>query len=267
MTQYKHLYIYEIGGVVDDESIASPDYIGCWNEGESSFLFFHADHGGLVEALVDVQPGLTLVDSYDMDYEDWQGGGIEPFRVGPLWFCPPTGDETQKPADCRLISFDPGVVFGTGLHPTTYDSLHLINNVFKAEIPETVLDLGTGTGILALACARLGAGKVVAVDINRLSVKTAAENVRLNYLEDIISVREASAEGTLSENADLAVMNIHYQVLDVLCRSEAFFEKHRVILSGLLRSDYFKILKRVRKGFHLVEERSTGNWFSAWFER
>ncbi len=267
MTQYKHLYIYEIGGAVDDRSIVSPDYIGCWNEGESSFLFFHADQTTLVEDLVGVRPGLTLVDSYDMDYEDWQGGGLEPFRVGPLWFCPPTGDTAQKPEGCRLISFDPGVVFGTGLHPTTYDTLHLINEVFKAEVPETVLDLGTGTGILALACAYLGAGKVIAVDINRLSVKTAAENVRLNQLANIISVREASAEDTLSENADLAVMNIHYQVLDTLCRSEAFFAKRRVILSGLLRSDYFRILKRVRKEFRLVDERSTGHWFSAWFER
>ena len=229
MTHYKHLYIYEIGGAVDDRSVTSPDYIGCWNEGESSFLFFHAARGDLVEALVAGHPGLTLVDSYDMDYEDWQGGGLEPFRVGSLWFCPPTGDETQKPADCRLISFDPGVVFGTGLHPTTYDTLHLINNVFKAGIPETVLDLGTGTGILALACACLGAGRVVAVDINRLSVKTAAENVRLNQLEDIISVREAFAEDTLSENADFVVMNIHYQVLDALCRKTAFFEKRRII--------------------------------------
>jgi ribosomal protein L11 methyltransferase len=267
MTHYRHLYIYEIGGTVDDKSITSSDYIGCWNEGGSSFLFFHAAHGDLVEAFVGAQPGLTLVDSYDMDYEEWQGGGLEPFRVGSLWFCPPEGDIVQKPKGCRLISFDPGVVFGTGLHPTTYDTLHLINDVFKAGIPETVLDLGTGTGILALACAYLGAGKVIAVDVNRLSVKTAAENVRLNQLEDVISVREASAEDTLAENADFAVMNIHYQVLDALCREEAFFDKRRIILSGLLRSDYLKLLKKVRKGFRLVDERSTGHWFSAWFER
>jgi len=128
------------------------------------------------------------------------------------------------------------------------------------------LDLGTGTGILALACAALGAQKVLAVDINRLSVKTAQENVMANGFEPIITVKEASAESVIDQPADLAVMNMHFHVLDRLTETEGFRNKRWVILSGLLRTDYMGLLRKLQKRRHLVEERSTGHWFSAWFE-
>ncbi len=265
--RYQHLYIYQVEGKVDDRGITSPDYIGCWNEGDSSFLFFHADERELVEELIRRGRGARLIDAYDMDYEDWQGEGLSSFRVGSLWFCPPHAGQEDIPDGCRVLPFDPGVVFGTGLHPTTYDTLHLIVNLFKRHVPETVLDLGTGTGILALACAALGARKILAVDINRLSVKTARENVMMNGFDRIVSVREAPAETVIGQPADLAVMNMHYQVLERLTETEGFRDKRWVILSGLLRTDYMTLLRKLQKRRRLVEERSTGHWFSAWFEQ
>jgi len=267
MVSYKHIYIYEIEGEVKDDMVNSPDYIGCWNEGRSSFLFFHTDQGAFVKHLIGQYPVMRLVDTYDMDYKDWQGGGLKAFRVGPLWFCPISGEVAQKPKGCRLIPFDPGVVFGTGLHPTTYDCIHLIVDLFRRHTPETVLDLGTGTGILALTCAALGAKKVLAVDINRLSVKTALENIRLNGFEGKIAVKEANAEEVIGREADLAVMNIHYRVLDRLIETEGFHEKKWIVLSGVLRSDYMKLLRKLQKRIHLVRELHTGHWFTAWFEK
>ncbi len=264
--RYEHLYIYQIEGKLNEGGISSPDYIGCWNEGGSSFLFFHADQGALVEALVEAQPNLTLVDSYDMDYDDWQGEGLKAFRVGSLWFCPPSEKNARKPDGCHAIPFDPGVVFGTGLHPTTYDSLHLIVDLFRRHAPEKVLDLGTGTGILALACAALGAREVLAVDINRLSVKTARNNVIANGFQGRITVEEAPAEVIIGREADLAVMNIHYRVLDKLTDMKGFRDKKWIVLSGLLRTDYMKLLRKLQKRMRLIKERSTGHWFSAWFE-
>ncbi len=263
---YKHLYIYQIKGVINESGITTPDYIGCWNEGTSSFLFFKTDQKNLVKALVEAQPQLTLVDSYDMDYENWQGGNLKPFRVGPLWFCPSNENTGQKPEECKVISFDPGVVFGTGLHPTTYDSLYLIVDLFKQYTPERVLDLGTGTGILALACAALGAKKVHAVDINRLAVKTAKKNVLLNGFEKRVTVSEMDAATAIKEDAVLALMNMHYEILSRLMDMEAFGRKKWIILSGLLRTEYMKSLRKLQKRLHLVKERSTGYWFSAWFE-
>ena len=265
MRHYEHLYIYEIEGEVDESLIASPDYIGCWNEGESSFLFFHSDQRSLVDRVISGARTLRLVDAYDMPYEEWQGGTLTPFRIGPLWFRPPYRKETP-PEGCRDVPFDPGVVFGTGLHPTTYDCLHLLVDFFKVNIPETVLDLGTGTGILAVSAALLGTKRVLAVDINRLSVSTARRNVRLNGLDEVIEVVEGDALEMIEREADLTLMNIHYSVLDAITNREAFYRKKSVILSGVLRSDYYTLLRKLQKRRRLVRERRTGHWFTAWFE-
>ena len=266
MKPYDHLYIYEMAGRVGDVPISSPDYIGCWSEGDSSFLFFHKDRRALVERLIEQGDLPRLVDAYDMDYEQWQGDKLKAFRVGSLWFRPPYGDIPSPPEGCREVPFDPGVVFGTGLHPTTVDCLHLITDLFRTHIPKEVLDLGTGTGILAIACALLGAKRVTAVDINRLSVMTAARNVELNGLTDKIDVMEGDAREMLRRGADLAVMNIHFSVLDELTNRDEFYQKRWIILSGVLRSDYYILLKRLQKRVRLVKERQTGHWFSAWFE-
>ncbi len=265
MRPYKHLYIYEIEGRVDDSAITSPDYIGCWNEGESSFLFFHSDHHDLVKSFVSRNTSIRLVDAYDMDYEQWQGGKLAPFRVGSLWFRPPS-NASPPPAGCREVLLDPGVVFGTGLHPTTADCLHLLTDFFREKTPGKVLDLGTGTGILAVAAALLGAREVVAVDINRLSVHTARRNVALNGLGEKVKVVEADAREAIRDKADLALMNIHFSALDAITETEAFYQKKWVILSGVLRSDYYTLLKKLQKRRRLVKERRTGHWFSAWFE-
>ncbi len=265
MKPYDHLYIYEIAGEVDDMSITSPDYIGCWNEDGSSFLFFRAEQRDLVERVVSGDDSLELVDAYDMDYEQWQGGKLAPFRVGPLWFRPFAGD-VSPPEGCLEIPFDPGVVFGTGLHPTTLDCLHLLVDFFAKETPRKVLDLGTGTGILAVAAARLGAREVLAVDINRLSVSTARRNVELNDLTGNVTVVEGDARDVIDEEADLVFMNIHFSVLNAITDEAAFYRKKSVILSGVLRSDYYILLKKLLKRRRLVKERRTGHWFSAWFE-
>ncbi|UCB50913.1 MAG: 50S ribosomal protein L11 methyltransferase, partial [Deltaproteobacteria bacterium] len=134
------------------------------------------------------------------------------------------------------IILDPGVVFGTGLHPTTEDCLKAMAHLHGQSSLGRVLDLGTGTGILAIAAARLGAEKVLAVDLNPLSVKTARRNVRLNGLEGSIEVVKGMAEDFVEETADLVVANLHHSVIVKLLEKEGFMEKRWFIISGLLRS-------------------------------
>ncbi|MBW1660228.1 MAG: hypothetical protein JRJ48_07000, partial [Deltaproteobacteria bacterium] len=74
------------------------------------------------------------------------------------------------------------------------------------------------------------------------------------------------ARKAIEEEADLALMNIHFDVLDAITDTEAFYRKKWVILSGVLRSDYYTLLKKLQKRRRLVKERRTGHWFSAWFE-
>ena len=104
-----------------------------------------------------------------------------------------------------------------------------------------MLDLGTGTGVLALAAARLGCNKIVAVDYNYLAAKTARGNVALNNLDDRILVVNGRAEEHTTIATDLLVANIHYEVMKELVRTEGFLRQKWFILSGLLRSEAGKI--------------------------
>jgi ribosomal protein L11 methyltransferase len=100
-----------------------------------------------------------------------------------------------------------------------------------------VLDLGTGTGLLALAAARLGSNGVVAADLNLLAAKTAARNVRLNHLQNRVITVQGRAEDLIAYPADLVIANIHYDVMRRLVNDRGFLSKKRFILSGLLRSE------------------------------
>lgn len=234
---YRDLYIYYLAGRFRPERRFRPrHYIGSWEEGEFSFLFFTRPNLDLVKRTIANLPGLELLDHYHMTYDQWQGSDIAPCRIGdftisPPWFPPPA---TQ--ADATII-LDPGVVFGTGTHPTTRDCLAALQLALADGKIRTALDLGTGTGLLALAAARLGCAKVLATDLTLLAAQTAARNVNLNGLTGRILVAQGDAEKFIDFTSDLMISNIHYEVMKNLVRSMGFLKKKRFILSGLMRSE------------------------------
>ena len=105
----------------------------------------------------------------------------------------------------------------------------------------SALDLGTGTGLLALAAARMGCPKVLAADLNLLAARTAQQNVRLNGLSERILVVQGDAEKFMDFTSDLVVTNIHYDVMKNLIGTSGFLKKKRFILSGLMRSEAARI--------------------------
>jgi ribosomal protein L11 methyltransferase len=113
--------------------------------------------------------------------------------------------------------------------------LKAIEWVFRKQLPQSTLDLGTGTGLLALAAARLGCKKILAVDINYLATTTAYHNIRLNHMQDRIAVVQGKAEDMIALRADMVIANIHYDVLQRLISSEGFRGKKWFVLSGLMR--------------------------------
>jgi ribosomal protein L11 methyltransferase len=239
---YNDLYIYHIKGLVTpgDEVIFGNNYIGNWVEDNYSFLFFSAASDGPVSSLLKNRFDLELMDDYRLSYEEWQGGGITTVKTGDFLITPPWENGENNRGEMRII-MDPGVVFGTGLHPTTRDCLKAISHAGKYYSFNKVLDMGTGTGILAIASARLGAMEVLAIDLNPLSVKTAKKNVKLNGLENVIKVAEGRAEDFLDESADLVIANIHYAVINKLLEHKEFLVKRYFIFSGLMRSQWREI--------------------------
>ena len=229
------LYIYYLQGHVGETPLRNSDFIGNWEEDEFSFLFFARPADEAVEAVVAARPDLVLLDRYHMAYEEWLGETLKPFRVGRFFIAPPW-DPAEAPDGTERIHLDPGVVFGTGTHPTTCDCLALLQELCQTQQIGTALDLGTGTGLLALGAARLGCGRVLALDFNRLAARTARRNVVRNGLENRVITFQGRAEDFIDVPADLLIANIHYDVMKELIGSEGFLQKKWFILSGLLRS-------------------------------
>jgi ribosomal protein L11 methyltransferase len=127
---------------------------------------------------------------------------LKPFKVGNLIISPPWEDVKAEEGEV-LVRLDPNVVFGTGYHPTTRTCLQALWEIYQEERPRKVLDLGTGSGILALAAAKWGAEKVLAIDCNGLAAETALRNVLSNGESHRIEVRMGKAEGFIEEEADL----------------------------------------------------------------
>jgi ribosomal protein L11 methyltransferase len=258
------LYIYELEGVpADAEDFFGEKLLAHWREGESSFLFFPEPREEDLEAFLKTRSHLTWVRSHHMRYKEWQGGGLESLSVGKLIFSPPWLPEPKAPGKIS-IRVDPGVVFGSGQHPTTRDSLQALLWIYEQENPQAVLDLGTGTGILALAAVFLGARKVLAIDWNPACVQSAKKNVGLNHLQPFIEVQEGRAEEHIQSPADLLLANLHFAVIQEIIKDKAFFEKKWVVLSGLLRSEYLEVKYRLGpSNFEILKEwDSEFTWFT-----
>ena len=233
------LFIYYLKGRLKAASgMFQNNFIGNWQEDDDSFLFFSSPASRQIQNLLYHQRQLIYVDSYEMSYDQWLGEVFSTFehgkfRIMPAW----EADECGSGEDKMGILLDPGLVFGTGTHPTTRNCLDALEAAACSKEFKTVLDLGTGTGLLSLAAARLGGKRVVAVDLNLLAARTAARNVQLNQLEDRVVVVQAKAEDAIAYPAELVIANIHYDVMRHLINAKGFVDKKRFIFSGLLRSE------------------------------
>ncbi|MGM0453414.1 MAG: 50S ribosomal protein L11 methyltransferase [Thermodesulfobacteriota bacterium] len=262
---YNDLYIYYLKGRPAEGTEAFDDrFIGNWQEADTAFLFFTAPADDAVDALVAGRTDIDVIDRFEMPYADWHGSAVAPFstqrfHVAPPWDAPAGGDQ-----DRLSIVLDPGVVFGAGTHPTTRDCLAAVEMAFEGGPVDAALDIGTGTGLLALAAARLGAKRVIAVDNNYLAARTAEDNIGHNGLHDTVLAVWGSGPDFTAVDADLLIANIHYDVMAPIVASEGFVQKKWVVLSGLLQSQAARIEQQLEeRGVGLVERWiSDGIWYT-----
>ncbi len=253
---YPYLYIYFLKGRMPKDGRACFDssFIGAWEEEGTAFLFFTRPAGGQVARFLAEMPGMEIADRFEMSYEDWHGGPVLPFRSGSFLVMPPWRKIAPGQGDIPIL-LDPGVVFGAGSHPTTRHCLLAIDHLMSREKVESVLDLGAGTGLLAVAAAKLGARRTVAVDNNFLASFTALENIRHNRVADRAFSVCAKAEEFIDLDAELVVANIHYDVMQALLESPGFKKKKWFVLSGLLRTPASLVKVRLaRIGAQIMDE-------------
>lgn len=173
--------------------------------------------------------------------EDWSSSWkvhFKPLRVGKHLLIVPTWEEAEQHTGDLVIRIDPGMAFGTGGHETTRLCLELLETVMENSPLMTIpslLDLGTGSGILAMAAALLGAGRIVALDIDPEAIIVAKENLQLNQLADQVECGITPIEA-LKENFNIILANILAEELVRLASSlTARLEVGGfLILSGIL---------------------------------
>lgn len=161
-----------------------------------------------------VYPGqVTFRETEDSNWLGRWREFYQPVRVGRRLLVKPVWMAGDPEKDLLVILLDPGMAFGCGTHPTTTMCMGLLEDVITGG--ETVLDVGTGSGILAITAARLGAAAVVAVDSDPVAVRVVRENVAANGVEGIVAVREGNLLDGIEAAADVVVANI---VADVIIR-------------------------------------------------
>jgi ribosomal protein L11 methyltransferase len=242
-----HVFIYYLKGRADARRAdLGSRFVGNWEEADCSFLFFSAPAEKEIQRFLTERPALSLADRFDMPYQEWQPMDGFPLEAGGLSICPPW--ETPAAAADRVpLVLDPGLVFGSGFHATTHDCLEALALIcyYSNRKIETAIDIGTGTGLLAIAAALRGAARVIGVDNNQLAVETARHNVRLNNVDDRVLIMKGSALEPAYRPADLLMANIHYEVMEALIDSPVFSGCRWFVLSGLLRTPARKIIKRL----------------------
>ncbi|MGB6065845.1 MAG: 50S ribosomal protein L11 methyltransferase [Desulfomonilaceae bacterium] len=224
------LYIYEIQGDPGDNlTDPPPSFVGLWNEEGFSYLFFTKPEDQYVNDAI-CSSGLDLGARHEVRYGDWQTG-LPPhgIQIAGLYFV--GRDHPSPPPEAVIL--DPSVVFGDGSHPTTVRCLRFMREIIRSNSITSMLDLGTGSGMLALAAARMGVPSILAVDRNRLAFRTAKENIRANSLDAVIRVREGEARLFIDQPFDLVAANLPFHVLRELIPLRAAALHKFWIVSGI----------------------------------
>lgn len=242
--------------------------VHAWFEPDASFaermqaLSAHLEE--IRRAAPDLDMGTLAIDTLNVKDEDWSEVWkkfYKPFRAGKTLVVKPTWEHYDAQPGDKIIEIDPGMAFGSGTHETTGMCLELLEEVVQGG--ERVIDVGTGSGILAIGAAMLGAKDVLATDIDPTAVRVAKENVEHNHLEGTITTLEGNLLEKVTATCEICVANI---IADVICMFAAPLNDHIVpaglfICSGIIKEreqDVHDAL--IAANYTILSIRRKGEW-------
>ncbi|MDW7650113.1 MAG: 50S ribosomal protein L11 methyltransferase [Bacillota bacterium] len=213
---------------------------------------------------------LAIREVSDTDWENAWKAYWHPTPVGEKLLILPAWQDAGDWPGRLVLRLDPGAAFGTGTHESTRLCLEFLEETIKGG--ETVLDLGSGSGILALAAKLLGAGQACGVDMDETAVRAARENGKRNQLDDVGFLwADLHREQSWAElqPADLICANLTADVL-IAVRDRlplALLPRGRVIASGIVRGRLDDVVGAYQKaGYNILEQKSAGEWVALLME-
>lgn len=218
----------------------------------------------LLRADLGFDVGSLELESRGVREQDWAENWkkyYKPFRAGEHLVIKPSWEPYEAQAGDLVLELDPGMAFGTGTHETTFMCMQQLERYVTPGC--RAIDVGCGSGILALAAAKLGAGDVLAIDLDELAVKVAAENTQKNGLADVVRVAHGDLLERREEQADVIVANI---IADVICYLCGPAKKHLLpggvfICSGIIKEREEDVQRALSSaGYAVVSRLEKGEW-------
>ncbi|WP_091735291.1 50S ribosomal protein L11 methyltransferase [Marininema mesophilum] len=215
-------------------------------------------------AQFDLDPGPVTIVTREMSEESWAHAWkkyYKPVRVSERLIVKPVWEEYSPSPGEEIIELDPGMAFGTGTHPTTTLSMKLLESVISPG--STVVDVGCGSGILAVAAAKLGAEDVLALDLDPVAVEQAKANVALNQSQNRVRVEENDLLQGIDRRVDVVVANILAEIIlrFVPDLSRVLMKDGTFIGSGIIRQKEEEVVQALSDaGYHVVERLQEGDW-------
>lgn len=216
----------------------------------------------LLRDLLDMGPG--DITSRVVEEEDWANGWkkyYHPLRVGTRLVIKPSWEIFEATEQDLVIELDPGMAFGTGTHATTTLCMEAMETYLKPDM--SVVDVGTGSGVLAIAAAKLGANPVLAVDLDPVAVRVAKENVETNLVADQVHVLHGDLLQKVTQPADMVVANIIANIImgmvrdvPVILKPCGFF-----VASGIIDERLEEVKAAIcQAGLSIIEIKQKDGW-------
>jgi len=237
-----------------DEIKIKPEYnavIGYAPENE----FFEQRKRIITDKLSHLKTELKIEYSIDLrqiDEEDWAESWKEHFwpqKIGKQIVVKPTWREYKQNNGEIVIEIDPGMAFGTGTHPSTSLCVEMLEKHLKPD--DSILDVGTGSGILLLSAAGLGAKNLSGIDIDEVAVKIAAENLILNGIEaDRFNITTGKISAISKGNFDIIIANIlTHVIIGIIPDVKRLLKDNGIfICSGIVEENKDIITKKLKSG-------------------
>lgn len=210
---------------------------------------------------IDIGEGRVIVGS--VNEEDWANNWkkyYKPTKIGKRIVVKPIWEEYKAKDNDIVIELDPGMAFGTGTHETTRMCVQALEKYVDPQ--NVIFDVGTGSGILAIASAKLGAKEVMAVDLDPVAVDSAKQNISFNDISKI-KVLQGNLLDVVDGKADIVVANIIAEIIILLTDDvkKSLNEGGLFISSGIIRERKEAVTQKlIQSGFEIIEINTDGEW-------